>query len=150
MTHLLAGATAGLLATVPQSVAMQAVRLLLPAGLRGGFPPRQVAEDVLERLSPRRRPPRLDEMGWWAVTALSHFGYGAAMGAGYALLPGLPRPGSARGIGFGITVWAGSYLLVLPAVGIRAPQGDRPVSKNLQLIAAHLAWARRSGRSTPV
>ncbi len=138
---VLAGAAAGLLATVPQTVAMQAVRLAVP-GPRGGFPPRQVTEAVLARLTPGRRRPRLSEPAWWVATAACHFGFGAAAGAAY---PAVVRPGRSRGLLYGLAVGFLSYAVAMPAVGIRLPESDRPVRKALQLIAAHLAWGLSLG-----
>ena len=121
------------MATVPQTLVMQAVRLALP-GRRGRFPPRQVTEAVVRRLLGRVR---WSEPAWWIATIASHFGFGAAAGAAY---PAVVRPTPLRGILYGLIVGFASYELVMPAVGVHAPQHDRPVRKQLQLIAAHLAW----------
>ena len=130
------GAAAGLLATVPQTLVMQAVRLALP-GPRGRFPPRQVTEAVLARLTPGRHRPRLSEPAWWAATAACHFGFGASAGTAY---PAVVRPGLLRGLVYGLAVGFVSYEWAMPAVGIHLPESDQPVRKNLQLIAAHFAW----------
>ncbi len=158
LSPTVAGALSGLLATAAQTAALQAVRLALP-GPRGRFPPRQVTEAVVARLAGRRWPPAWSEPTWWVATAVSHAGFGTAAGAVYPAVPG--RPGGlrrlVRGAAYGLAVYAVSYGLVLPAVGIRLPQGDRPVRKNLELIVAHLAWglvtaaayAYLSGSPTP-
>ena len=127
------GALAGLLATVPQTLAMQAVRLVLP-GPRGPFPPRQVTEAIVRRALGRVR---WSEPIWWTATALSHFGFGTAAGAAY---PIVVRPTPVRGFLYGLAVGFVSYELLMPAAGVHSPQHDRPVRKQLQLIAAHLAW----------
>ena len=132
-SECLAGAVAGLLATVPQTLAMQAVRLAVP-GPRGRFPPRQVTEAVVRRLLGRVH---WSEPAWWAATIASHFGFGAAAGAAY---PAVVRPAFVRGVLYGLIVGFASYELAMPAAGIDAPQHDRPVRKQLQLIAAHLVW----------
>ena len=138
-SDLLGGAAAGLLATIPQTVAMQAVRLALP-GPRGRFPPRQVTEAVVARAFGRVR---WSEFAWWTATAASHLGFGAAAGAAY---PAVGRPGRGRGLVYGLAVGLVSYGLVMPAFGIHTPHSDRPLRKCLQLFAAHLAW----GLAVPV
>jgi uncharacterized membrane protein YagU involved in acid resistance len=140
INRFLAGALAGLVATVPQTIAMEIARRKTPMRSPSRFPPRQVTEEVLSLITPGKGPPSLSESAWQAITTVSHFGYGATMGSLYPLMPARPRNVALRGTVFGLTVWAGSYGVVLPLMGIFAPQADRPVHKNLQLAAAHLAW----------
>ena len=131
---------AGGLATLPQTIAMEAVRRGLPGGTPGRFPPRQVTEALVARLAGRRRRPAWPEPTWWALTALSHVGFGTVAGAIYPLLPPVPRPPIARGAAFGLAVGALHYGLLFPLLGLYTPEADRPVRKPLALTAAHLAW----------
>lgn len=136
LSSIVVGACGGFLATIPQTVAMEAVRQALPTR----FPPRQVAEEVLALFATDGRPPRLSEPAWHLITAVSHFGFGTAAGAGFGLLPKSTQRRRGNGVLFGLGVWAFSYGVIFPAVNIWRPQADRPVRKNLQLIAAHVAW----------
>ena len=139
-SRLWAGGLAGGVATVVQTAAMEAVRRRLPGGTPGRFPPRQVTEALVARLAGGRRRPAWSEPTWWALTAVSHFGFGVAAGAIYPLLPPVPRSPAARGAVFGLAVGALHYGVLFPLLGIHAPQADRPVRKVLALTAAHLAW----------
>ena len=127
---------AGCVATVPQTLAMAAVRRWLPGPTRGRFPPRQVTEAIVTRVIGRRR---WSEPVWWTLTAASHFAFGSAAGAAYPLVPAV-GPVVVHGAAFGLAVGAVPYLVVFPLLGIRSPQGDRPVRKAAQLVAAHVAW----------
>jgi putative membrane protein len=45
-----------------------------------------------------------------------------------------------KGVIFGVVVWAGSYLGLLPLIGISESAHKEPVRMNLMMIAAHLVW----------
>ena len=76
-----------------------------------------------------------------AATLVSHFGYGASMGAVYSpLRKRIPLPIVVRGILFGLVVWAGSYLALLPLLGMSESGQREPVRRNLMMIAAHIVW----------
>ncbi|HWS53323.1 MAG TPA: DUF1440 domain-containing protein, partial [Pyrinomonadaceae bacterium] len=79
-------------------------------------------------------------------TWASHFGYGAACGALYgALAAERDVPPLAAGVGFGLAVWAGSYLGWLPAAGIISPATEHPPRRNALMIAAHVVWGATTG-----
>ena len=44
------------------------------------------------------------------------------------------------GIGYGLLVWAGSYLGLLPALGFTARRRASPSERNALMIAAHVVW----------
>src|SRR4051794_11851094 len=71
----------------------------------------------------------LHEGGRLRVTLLAHFGMGTAAGALYGLLAPRQRLlGPLAGAGFGLAVWAGNYLGLLPALGILRPATEHPPS----------------------
>ena len=74
------------------------------------------------------------------MTAVSHLGFGAVAGAVYPLVSPVAGNAHVRGACFGLAVWASTYLVLFPALGIDAPQGDRPTRKTAELVVAHLAW----------
>jgi uncharacterized membrane protein YagU involved in acid resistance len=51
-----------------------------------------------------------------------------------------PRPSLAAGAAAGVTIWAGSYLGWIPAVGLLTPATEHPARRNGMMIAAHLVW----------
>jgi len=143
MNGILLGALAGLAATVPMSLAMKAMHEQLPEHEQYPLPPRAVTMEVAERAGVRGQ---LGEEERQAATWASHFGYGAACGALYgALAAGRDVPPLAAGVGFGLAVWAGSYLGWLPAAGIIRPATEHPPRRNALMIAAHVVWGATTG-----
>jgi hypothetical protein len=138
LESLAAGALAGLLATAPMSLAMEVLHKQLSLRHRHPLPPRHIVERVLGRLGLGHRA---DEEQRRALTIAAHFGYGAAAGALYGALAGPTRPPPVpAGIGFGLFVWATSYLALLPTAGLfRRPAREAGERKAL-MIAAHVVW----------
>ena len=144
MNRILLGALAGLAATAPMTLAMKLMHEQLPREEQYPLPPRQVAEGLAEKAGVREH---LDEESREAATWVSHFAFGAASGALYGALSGErtdERPLLA-GMGFGLAVWAGSYLGWLPAAGLIAPATEHPARRNALMIAAHLVWGATTG-----
>ncbi len=144
MKRILFGALAGLAATAPMTLAMKLMHEQLPREEQYPLPPRQVTEGVAEKAGVNRH---LDEESREAATWVSHFAYGTACGALYGALSGgraLGRPVLA-GVGFGLAVWAGSYLGWLPAAGLISPATEHPARRNALMIAAHAVWGAGVG-----
>jgi len=147
MNRLLAGAIAGTAATVPMTALMVYLHRQIPPGERRMLPPKQVAGKMASEAGAEGLVDREDEL--LAATGVTHFSYGAAMGAVYAAVaPHLDVPAEAKGTAFGLGLWAGSYLGWLPAAGIRAPATRRPASENGMMIAAHIVYGAVLGRLT--
>ena len=137
------GSVAGLAATAPMSAVMEALHQLEPAPERQPLPPRQITMEIAERLGMKDE---LDEPERQALTQIAHFGYGAVMGGLYACLAKeAPLPPAVRGAAFGLAVWAGSYLGLLPALGIHPSAANQPASRNALMITAHLVWGGSLG-----
>ena len=152
MNRLLAGAIAGTAATVPMTALMVYLHRRIPPGERRMLPPKQVAGKMASEAGAEGLVDREDEL--LATTGVTHFGYGAAMGAVYAAVaPHLDVPAEAKGTAFGLGLWAGSYLEWLPAAGIRAPATRRPArSIAVARVCRHTtpaAISSASGRSEP-
>ena len=144
MNRILLGALAGLAATAPMTLAMKLMHEQLPREEQYPLPPRQVTEGVAEKVGVNQD---LDEGEREAATWASHFAYGAACGALYGALSGerVDRRPVLAGVGFGVAVWAGSYLGWLPAAGIIAPATEHPARRNALMIAAHVVWGATAG-----
>ncbi|HEX8720699.1 MAG TPA: DUF6789 family protein [Pyrinomonadaceae bacterium] len=144
MNRVLLGALAGLAATAPMTLAMKLMHEQLPREERYPLPPRQVTEGVAEKAGVEQH---LDEETREAATWVSHFAYGTACGALYGALSGERADGRAAlaGVGFGLAVWAGSYLGWLPAAGIISPATEHPARRNALMMAAHVVWGATTG-----
>jgi uncharacterized membrane protein YagU involved in acid resistance len=147
MKQIEAGTISGFCATIPMTLAMKAMHSKLPVEERYPLPPREITMNVAEAAGVKKmmsQPARL-----WA-TYVGHFGYGAFAGAGYALLTRKPRRRDAassalKGMGYGLAVWAGSYIGWLPAVGLFPPPTTEPPRRSLLMIGAHLVWGGVTG-----
>lgn len=144
MNRILLGALAGLAATAPMTLAMKLMHEGLPREEQYPLPPRQVTEGIAEKAGVNEH---LDEEERKAATWVSHFAYGASCGALYGALAGerLDRHPVVAGAGFGVAVWAVSYLGWLPAAGILSPATKHPARRNALMIAAHLVWGATAG-----
>ena len=144
MNRVLLGALAGLAATAPMTLAMKLMHEQLPREEQYPLPPRQVTEGMAEKAGVNEH---LDEDEREAATWASHFAYGAACGALYGALTGerVDRHPVLAGVGFGVAVWAGSYLGWLPAAGVIAPATEHPARRNALMIAAHVVWGATAG-----
>lgn len=144
MNRILLGALAGLAATVPMTLAMKLMHEQLPREEQYPLPPRQVTEGLAEKAGVNEQ---LDEEEREAATWVSHFAYGATCGALYGAVTGEGRGEHPllAGVGFGLAVWAGSYLGWLPAAGILSPATEHPARRNALMIAAHVVWGAGVG-----
>lgn len=144
MTTMAAGVLAGLAATAPMTAAMAALHQELPREEQYPLPPREVTLGMAEKAGVAGE--LQTEEAQRAATWTAHFAYGAGMGALYAgLAEQLPGPPAARGVVFGLAVWAGSYLGWLPAAGIRAGSTKQPPRREAIMVAAHVVYGASLG-----
>lgn len=133
-----AGTLAGLAGVAAMTATMELYYRLLPQDERWPLEPSL----IVSRVTPSRL--RGGEQGTQrhqALTLAAHVGYGAASGAAYALTMGkAPLPTPIKGLGFGLGLFAVSYLGWLPTAGILRPATAYPASRNAGLIAAHLVY----------
>lgn len=141
--RFLTGAAAGLVATVPMTVAMTAMHRGLPASQRYVLPPRRITMRAARKAGVKHH---LDESERRAATMVSHFGYGGGAGALFGMVsPRDPLRAVAAGMGFGVLVWAVSYLGLMPALGLHPPATKEPAGRNGLMIGAHLVWGATLG-----
>lgn len=140
---LLNGALAGFTATIPMTIAMEAMHRALPQHERYPLPPREITERITAGTGEKEH---LNESERFGLTLLSHFTYGAAAGAVYASVAQRYQPSPIPGgAAFGLALWAASYLGWLPATGILRPATEHPPRRTALLIAAHLVWGTTIG-----
>jgi uncharacterized membrane protein YagU involved in acid resistance len=143
MQDLLRGGLAGLAATLPMTALMEIWHRRLPAHERRPLPPRQITSELLRKIGLHRH---LDEPEKTGLTGLAHLSYGAAVGGVYGLLGEKVVPaGAASGAVYGISVWAVSYLGLMPALRLLSPATKHPARRNALMIAAHLMWGSFTG-----
>ena len=141
--RLASGAAAGLVATVPMTAAMVAMHRKLPAHQRFPLPPRRITMRAAGKAGVR---PHMDESHRTAATLAAHFGYGTAVGSLLgAFAPRGTVKAAAAGAGFGLLVWAVSYLGLMPALDLHPPATRDTARRNLLMIAAHLVWGATAG-----
>ena len=137
------GAVAGCVATLPMTAFMAAAYTALPEDEQYSLPPRQITMKLAQAAGVVHE---MNEQERVEATAITHFGYGAVMGGVFgALTCDRIRPDVRTGIAFGLAVWAGSYLGVLPALRLLSPATQQPRNRNLLMIGAHVVWGAGLG-----
>ena len=132
------GFIAGVVATGPMTTAMILWHRRLPVRERYPLPPREITMKVARAVGVSHR---VNEETRSAATLLAHFGYGGLAGAIYgAVSHDIPGPSTAKGVGAGLVLWAGSYLGLLPGAGILKMATEHPARRNLLMIGAHVVW----------
>jgi hypothetical protein len=74
-----------------------------------------------------------------AVQELCHWGYGAAGGAAFAMLPQGLRRRAWSGPLYGLGIWLGFEAAIAPALGLRQAKKPRPVDR-VALAADHILY----------
>jgi hypothetical protein len=132
------GAVAGCLATVPMTLTMDALHRQLPPEEKYPLPPRLVTMEIAEEVGIKEH---MNEKQRHALSLLAHFGMGTAAGTAYGLVGRhLPLPTPLAGAAFGLAVWAGNYLGLLPALQLMRPATQHPPQRTAVMLAAHLVW----------
>ena len=141
-----AGSLAGLVATVPMTLFMFAVQNLLPQWQQYALPPERLTDTIASHIGIRKH---MDKPQLLLASFVSHFGFGAAMGAIYGpLAKAIPLPSSLKGTIFGIVVWLAAYRGWLPVIGMSEAATRQPIERNMLMIAAHLVWGAGTGKAT--
>lgn len=138
---MLRGAAAGFAATVPMTVAMEALRAAMPAEHHRRMPPREIVDRTIEKAAETTgQRAELDRSDRLAVTAMAHFAFGAAAGAVYGATIGSRRASVLTGIAYGLAVWAAAYGVGLPSLGLHPAATQDTKDRNEVLIASHAVW----------
>lgn len=135
MHPLLRGPLAGTAATLPMSALMLAAGKL---GLVGEQPPESIVRSAVDTAGGGAGQ-RLPEPVANVMASLVHLGFGAGLGAAYALLPRTGPP-AVRGTAVALAVFAGSYQGWVPALNILpAASEDRP-DRPMVMAVAHMVF----------
>ena len=133
--QLLTGALGGLVGTAAMTAAMRRMHGHLPEAERYPLPPREIIQSMARGTEADHRA---GEGELQDLTLGAHFAYGAATGALYAALR--PGGGIAAGAGYGLLVWAASYLGWIPGLAILEPATRHPLRRKGLMLAAHVVW----------
>ena len=126
------------LTKMPMTWAMRALHRKLPASERYPLAPRLITTRVAEKAGVADH---LDKEDQRQLFLPAHFGMGTTMGALYGVAgQRLPLPAPLAGAVFGVGVWAGNYLGLLPALDILKPATEHPPRRTGLMIAAHIVW----------
>lgn len=145
---LLQAALAGFIATIPMTIFMLVTQRFLPKGQHYELPPELITKDVARKVHVRWH---MNKAAVLVATLAAHFGYGATIGMLYELIRKrilLPPP--LKGTLFGFAVWAASYFVLLPLLGISETGQKEPGQRNLIMLVAHIVWGAVLGVATDV
>jgi uncharacterized membrane protein YagU involved in acid resistance len=125
---------------------MTALHNVLPGEPDEPLPPRGITENAAEAAGAGEHMDRMNEDSRTATALAAHFGFGAAAGVAYVPLAGKSGlPPAAEGALFGLAVWGGTYLGLMPATGLYKSATNEPGARNLLMITAHLVWGASLG-----
>ena len=139
-TGLAKGMLAGILATVPMTVAME-------LGRRGGLLRRLPPEEITDRLLASAGTTVAKRDHRQSVAILVHLATGAALGAIYAVLPPHDRLTHRIGLGatYGLGVYTLNYAGLAPKLRLMPPPSqDRP-GRQVTTLVAHLVFGATLG-----
>jgi uncharacterized membrane protein YagU involved in acid resistance len=137
------GAIGGCIATVPMTIWMVAVHRALPAYERYPLPPRELTDEITERLKIEnsRRDPALT-----AETYAAHFGMGTAAGMICGIINNqIEASPILKGMEYGLVVWGANYLGILPGLTLLRPASEHPPRRTALMIGSHLIWGMALG-----
>jgi putative membrane protein len=136
--RLVNGAIAGMAATAPMSVLMMWGHCRLPRRQRSPLPPAKITHTLLRKVGIEQAVPDRAEVG---LTLVNHFAYGAACGALFELSRVDQSPPTLKqSLCYGMGIWLGSYLGLLPAMDLHRSAAREPFGRNLLMIGAHAVW----------
>lgn len=148
LIEIITSALCGMSATGPMTVWMILLHRWLPESDKHALPPREITRKLAKEAHLEHR---MDEETLTGLTLINHFAYGGAAGAVYgAVFKNLPGPQLAKGVIFGLIVWTGSYLGLLPAAKILKPATEHTASRNGLMIVVHIIWGLALGLMTKV
>jgi uncharacterized membrane protein YagU involved in acid resistance len=132
-SRLVIGAVAGFVGTMAMTAAMRRLHRRLPKEERYPLTPREIVDSGSEQVGLALADETAKD-----VTTVSHFLYGAAMGAIISAVN--PDPSKKAGALAGTAVWVASYMGWIPAVGTLEPATRHPMRRNALMIGVHWVW----------
>lgn len=141
MKSVLEGLVGGVVGTFAMTLAKERLFPLLDEAEQYPLPPREITQDVVERVG--AGPPSVTALT--TGTIASHLAFGVAAALLFTALGLHRRRPVAAGAAYGLGVWAISYLGWLPLFGILIPATHHPRRRNALMIAVHLVWGSATG-----
>lgn len=138
------GMWSGLLATAQMTQFLLWGFRRLPAGQRAPLPPAELTREACQKAG----LPAPSEMGESVNHSLTaHFLFGLGCATLYSMIQSRREPSrpAMEGAGFGLAVWAGSYLAGIPALGFQPSAYRMSPARNILMITAHLVWGASLG-----
>ncbi len=135
--RMTSGALAGFGATIPMTMSMALLKRF-PERDPTPIPPKRVAREMVRKVDVAPSPKGLKQA---IFTYTTHFGFGAAAGVLYALVVRRPENHPAwKGLGFGLGVWATSYMGWIPALGILPSPSHETKQHLASQVLSHVVW----------
>lgn len=135
------GLIGGLIAAGAMSVAHRLVGEVAP---RPEPPPSSREEDSTVKVASavtRQAGYRLAEDQKPKAGTMVHYAFGGSVGAFYgAVAEIVPRVTAGVGLPFGVAVWLGAHVIVVPALGLSEPPPRRPVRQEAEEFGLHLVY----------
>jgi uncharacterized membrane protein YagU involved in acid resistance len=132
-TRLLIGGIAGFVGTMAMTSAMQRLHRRLAEEDRYPLTPREIVDSTADAAGVA-----LADESAKDITTISHFAYGAAMGALIGVMN--PEPTKRSGALAGTAVWLASYMGWIPAMNVLEPATRHPGPRNFLMIGVHIVW----------
>ncbi|KYG62910.1 hypothetical protein AZI87_16725 [Bdellovibrio bacteriovorus] len=138
MNTLLRGLWAGVMATSSMTISLFQAFKSLPFLQKAPLPPALLSREIGEKTGLAKN---LTSQQQQMFTMVSHFGYGAAAGAVYAILASkLPGNPVIKGSLFGVGVWLASYYGLIPSMGLSTSAPNMTKKRNFMMFASHIVW----------
>jgi uncharacterized membrane protein YagU involved in acid resistance len=141
-SDVLVSAAAGIVATVPMTIAMEELHRAMP-DQPGPLPPREVTEGLYEQFGAEDV---VGEQQLQRSTLLLHYAFGGGAGAIFPFVaPQRLSAAVGAGVLYGLAVWSGSYLGWLPAMGVRHHARHDSAARTGLMVASHVVWGAALG-----
>ncbi len=118
--------------------------LVASAGQREASPPAQgddATVKVADALSRIVRDRSLSEREKPTAGSAVHYGFGAAMGVTYGIVAAATRVATVGwGMGFGMAVWLGAHVIMVPALGLAPSPLRQPLPREGLELGMHLLY----------
>jgi putative membrane protein len=137
----LLGLVGGLLAAGAMSLAHQLVSQMVPKAEPPSAPKEEDSTVKVASAALRLAGTSLAEEQKPLASSVVHYGFGASVGAVYgAAAEIVPRVAIGVGLPFGVAVWLGAHVVVVPALGLAEPPTRQPVRKEAEEFGLHLLY----------
>jgi putative membrane protein len=137
----LLGLVGGLLAAGAMSLAHQLVSKAAPRAEPPAAPKEEDSTVKVASAALRLTGTSLAEDQKPLASSIVHYGFGASVGAVYgAAAEIVPRVAIGAGLPFGVAVWLGAHVVVVPALGLAEPPTRQPVRKEAEEFGLHLLY----------